>query len=304
MRLLKNCVVPFFFIVPLFGEFFFFDLPPVLAQQPVADENEKKRAFNEGNNFIKLGRHGEALAAYEKALKIDSTWAKAHYGKGLALKGLRRYPEALRAYQNAIRFDAGFGEAYFALSRLYSDLEQYDNAIGVLQKAVARQSHTGVADFPAGVTEKIFYALGLAYDKKNQHQEAANAFRRAAELNAKNFWAFYMLGNTLNKLGEYDEALAAVENAVALKENLHLALALQAEIYNGKNQPEQALKAAQAALQARADYAPANFEAGRALKILGRYNEAETYFLQAGKNPAWKKNAAYELEDIKRLRQN
>jgi superkiller protein 3 len=297
MRLLKNCVVPFF--VLLLGEFFFLDLPPVLAQQSGPDENEKKRAFNEGNNFIKLGRHAEALAAYEKALKIDSTWAKAYYGKGLALKGLRRYPEARRAYQNAIRLDADFGEAYFALSRLYNDLEQYDNAIAILQKAAARQS-----DFPAGVAEKIFYALGLAYDKKNQHQEAANAFRRAAELNAKYFWAFYMLGNALNKLGEYDEALAAVENAIALKENAHLALALQAEIHNGKNQPEQALKAAQAALQAKAGYAHANFEAGRALKILGRYSEAEIYFLEAGKNPVWKKNVAYELEEIKRLRQN
>jgi tetratricopeptide (TPR) repeat protein len=282
------------------GGIFLIAFSPVHEQQAQnAAENEKKRAFNDGNNFIKLGRYDEALIAYDKAINLDSTWGKAYYGKALALKGSRRYSEAVQAYQIAIRRDPNFGEAYFALGILYSEIEQHDKAIVVLRQAT---EHLHAS--PTGAAYKAFYALGLAYDKMNQFKEAVNALRRAQELNAKYFWAFYMLGNVLNKLGQYDEALAEIEGALALKENLHLALALQAEIYNAKNQPELALKAAQASLQASAGYPRANFEAGRALKLLRRFDEATTYFRAAGKDRAWQKNVEYEIEDIKRLQQN
>jgi len=46
---------------------------------------------------------------------------------------------------------------------------------------------------------KAFYALGLAYDKKNLHREAAAAFRRARQLDTQSFWAAYMLATALNK---------------------------------------------------------------------------------------------------------
>lgn len=299
MRLLKNFSVPFR-IFNVFGGIFLFAFSPIYDQHAQhAAETEKKRAFNEGNNFIKLGRYAEALVAYEKAVALDSTWAKAHYGRALALKGSRRYSEAAQAYQIAIQHDPNFGEAYFALGRLYSELDQHDKAIAVLRQATEHMPAS-----PTGAAYKAFYALGLAYDKMSQYREAANAFRRAKELNAKYFWAAYMLGNALNKLGQYDEALAEVEGALALKENLHLAWVLQAEIYNAKNQPELALNAAQAALQARTGYAPANFEAGRALKLLRRFEEARSHFLAAGKDRAWQKNVEYEIEDIKRLQQN
>ena len=274
---------------------------PVLGQNPAQsstpqkqqDENAKKQAFNDGNGLLKLGRHAEALAAYEKALQIDSTWAKADYGRGLALKGLRRYPDAIQAYKNAVRRDPTFGEAYFALGKIHSELEQFDEAISAYRKAVAHQPDS----------YKAFYALGLAYDKKNLHREAAAAFRRARQLEAKSFWAAYMLASTLNKLDEYDAALGTVDSVLALKENLHLVLSLQAQIYNAKNQPQQALEAAQAALKAKAGYAHAAYEAGRALKVLARYDEADVYFHEAAKDRAWKQNVDYELEELERLRE-
>lgn len=291
-RLHKNSSVIFIIVINLWGVLIF--LPTALLGWQASQaqiNNAKKRAFNDGNNFIKLGRYIEALAAYEKAAALDSVWAKAYYGKGLALKNLRRYAEAVQAYQTAIRHDPAFAEAYLALGKLHSDLEQYDQALEVLQKAIVQQPDSYQA----------YYALGLAYDKKSQTLEAVKAFQRAQQINPKYFLAGYMLGQTLNKLGRYDEALAVVASAVALKENLHLGLTLRAEIYNAKNEPAAALQAAQAALQVQANYAPANFEAGRALKALRRYNEAINYFLAAAQERSWQQTAEYEIEEIKKL---
>lgn len=291
-RLHKNFGVIFIILFNLWGVLFL--LPTALhgwQTSQAQTSNEKKRAFNNGNNFIKLGRYSEALTAYEKAAALDSVWAKAYYGKGLALKNLRRYSEAVQAYQTAIRHDPVFAEAYLALGKLYNDLEQYDQALEVLKKAIVQQPDS----------YQIHYALGLAYDKKGQTLEAVKAFQRAQQINPKYFLAGYMLGQTLNKLGRYDEALAVVESVVALKENLHLGLTLRAEIYNATDQPAAALQAAQAALQVQAHYAPANFEAGRALKALRRYNEAINYFLAAAKERSWQPTAEYEIEEIKKL---
>jgi tetratricopeptide (TPR) repeat protein len=253
-------------------------------------ENEKKRAYNDGNSLLKRGQYAEALAAYEQSLKVDSTFAKAHYGRGLALKGLRRPQEAIKAYQTAIRLDPADDAAYFALGKIYSDLEQHDNAISVYQKAIEREPNS----------YKAYYELGLSYQKKNQFKEAVEVFRKATQLNSNYHQAFYALGSSLNKLGNNQEALAALQNAVAWKDK-HLVYILQAEILLQMDKHEEALQTAQEALKAKPNSAAASYYAGRALKDMGRYSEAIAYFSEAKKDRAWQKSADYEIDGIQQL---
>jgi tetratricopeptide (TPR) repeat protein len=50
-------------------------------------------------------RYVEALAAAERALKLDETSAEAYYVRGTCLAMLARYDEALHDFERALRLD-------------------------------------------------------------------------------------------------------------------------------------------------------------------------------------------------------
>lgn len=51
----------------------------------------------------KLKKHDEAIAQYEKALKIAPTWAELHYNLGLALFEKEQYAQAKKHASVAYR---------------------------------------------------------------------------------------------------------------------------------------------------------------------------------------------------------
>jgi tetratricopeptide (TPR) repeat protein len=61
-----------------------------------------KKCFNKGVELSELGRHEEALKAYEKAVEINPQYAKAWFYKGFALGEFERHEEALKAFDKAI----------------------------------------------------------------------------------------------------------------------------------------------------------------------------------------------------------
>ena len=55
-----------------------------------------------------LGRHEEALAAYDRALGLDPNNAAAHKGRGQVLSSLGQYAEAQAAFNLALALDPGY----------------------------------------------------------------------------------------------------------------------------------------------------------------------------------------------------
>ncbi len=84
---------------------------PVATKKPTVDpaivkNNQKEEEYyKQGNNFIKAGKYMEAIANYNKALKINPDNAYAHWGKGNAYKGLGNYKQSLICYEMALILD-------------------------------------------------------------------------------------------------------------------------------------------------------------------------------------------------------
>jgi len=254
--------------------------------------NAVKRAFNDGNNAYKLGQLQEALNHYNKAISLDATFVQAYYGKGLTLKKQRKYKEALAAFQAAIDNNAAYSAAYLALGTTYSQLSQPDKAIQVYNQAIQYDP----------TSAKMHYSLGEVYlNKKKDYKKASENFRKATQLDPGYDRAFSSLGVSLIEIGKLDQAIMALENALAVTkkkrwEGPHYRLAVA---YNKKSAYSKAKAAAIEALNNKKNYAPAAYEAGKACKELGQFNEAINYFGIAGKSRVWKKTADYEIDLIK-----
>ena len=89
--------------------------PIKIRRGPEARRKRWKAAayYNRGNAKGALGRHEEAIADYDEALRIDPQLAAACYNRGNAKGVLGRHEEAIADYDEALRIDPQLAAAYY-----------------------------------------------------------------------------------------------------------------------------------------------------------------------------------------------
>ena len=126
-----------------------------------------------------IGRYGEAVAAFDRAIALDPGYGEAWRNRGLSLSQLHRYDEAEVSYQRALEIDPQDIEAYYerALSRKASG-----NITGALESV-----DMAVAIVPAGRETTILLAQswvlrGDILTTLNREIEANESYQRAHEI--------------------------------------------------------------------------------------------------------------------------
>lgn len=157
----------------------------------------------QGDRLVKQGRHQEALAHYERAIRMVRRPSYAWTSRGVAMKYLGRVDEALRCHENAIRLDpenevawCNLGTVYFKKAELGKALECYDKAIHLRPKYAIAWNNKGVV---------------LA--RMNQFEEANRCHGKATSLRPTYVAAWLNRGEVLARLGAHEEAQRCVERA-------------------------------------------------------------------------------------------
>jgi DNA-binding SARP family transcriptional activator len=92
------------------------------------------------NRGVELQQGGEIKAAigdYQRAIRLNSAYAEAHYNLADAYEEIPDYDKALEEYQRAINADFAFYQAYNNLSRLYIlRRRDYGAALRLLDRAL------------------------------------------------------------------------------------------------------------------------------------------------------------------------
>jgi tetratricopeptide (TPR) repeat protein len=95
-------------------------------RDPIVEE-----AMSKGAQLLTEQKYKEALAEFNRALSVDSTYPDAYVGKGDALKGLEEYAPAINAYTQAIQFapqNAPSAAAFNGRGEAALELGQHDMA--------------------------------------------------------------------------------------------------------------------------------------------------------------------------------
>ena len=111
-----------------------------------------------GNSLFGLGRFEEALAAYAKAIELDTFDVQARCNYGSTLYSLGRYVDALNACDAAILTDETFAPAYINVAHCLVALKHEDEAVYALQQAFSLDPEnaelgTTVADMAADLDD-------------------------------------------------------------------------------------------------------------------------------------------------------
>ncbi len=174
--------------------------------------------------------------------------AREHFEKGIEAYKQNRDGEAVEAFQQAIRLQPDYAEAHLRLGLAYAALGQRDEAIKEYEEAV-RHYKASTRRYPKDAGGH--FNFGLAHTKLTRHEEAVKAYRQAVRLQPDDSDKQYELGLAYTKLAQYREAVAALERAIDLDPDNFRAVEALERARSGLNRREAFLKQQEKALEKR-----------------------------------------------------
>ena len=217
----------------------------------------------------------EAMKTFRRVIALRPDHALALYNLGLLLKRVDRTRDAIDALQRALAIEPR-PEVRFALGTLYLHEGDFGRATKALEAALAAQ--------PQSVDGYITLAAVLR--AKGQLPESIDALRRAIALQPDSWNAHAALAATLRLAGE--AAAAHQETVVAERLRGQAALEREATTWTAvgiarleAGDPTQAVERFRRALSIFEAYAPAHYQLGRALALLGQPDDARAAFARA-----------------------
>ncbi|GAC1357419.1 MAG: hypothetical protein NVSMB38_39760 [Ktedonobacteraceae bacterium] len=291
-------------------------------------QKTKQQLVDDGNFMFNTGRYIEALNAFDRAIRLDPTYADAYEGRGSVLYQLERYAEALASYEQAIQLDAQYAQAYLGQGNVLYYLKRYDEALACQELALqfdpaltdAQLSKANVLYYMGRFAEALtayeevarcdpncaqaYDGMGWALRQLLRREEALAAYKRAVELDPNNPSSYNGMGRTLYRLGHYQEALPFFEQAIQLDAHIALVYEFRGDTLYHMKRYDEALVAYHQAIQLDPNTASTHDGKARTLWRLHRPEEALPCFERAIKlNP--KLETAYEgkgsvLSDLKR----
>jgi tetratricopeptide (TPR) repeat protein len=202
--------------------------------------HESQRLFEEGVALETAGRYEDALDAYVRAVRSDSTHPDAQYGYANMLSRLGHLRDALDAYDTAISLDQNDEHMWHNKGIVLHRLERFHEALAAYDRAnqlnaddlVARQGRAmcllglGLNGEAVEECDRILHlepeddithrVRGDALAKLERYKDAIASYRRASEIDPSNAFALRDIGTLLVDIGRLGEALEALDQALEM----------------------------------------------------------------------------------------
>ena len=212
----------------------------------------------------RIGRNGEAMASYDRALELAPHSAEAWFGRGMTLLAMGRVSEAITSFERVLAVKPDLTQVHLLRAKLQTDLGRHDAALEGIDKLLALMP--ALAEAWLGRSNILFAA--------KRYPEALSAVERALELKPDLAEAWHGRGNVLNELRQYEQALAAYDKALALNRNFAGAWHGRGNVLSEVKRHQEALGAYDKALTLAPDLTAAWLGRGNVLNLLKQLPEA------------------------------
>ena len=201
--------------------------PPALKLAPKVDTVDARMWNEKGNLLFRAGAVDDAIKAYNKAIKADRGFGWAYCNLGIAYLHLRKFAEAVLLLQKSLELLQTAREqavAWNELGNLYRCLNDYHNAAEAYRRADELDpEHAGVRDTveylhaePNAGNAQVWNQLGDSFFKASAYPEAADCYRKAAELEPHNGGSFSNLALCLTLQSKFEEAVLVYLRSIEL----------------------------------------------------------------------------------------
>ncbi len=167
---------------------------------PFAEITDANVAFAEGNRLFDDNQTEMAIAAYKRAVELNSDFAEAYFKMGIAYALLEK--EAMRTGTGEIVP----GETTSNKTVKQNSEKMFEKAVTAYKKLIATSHNDANAHFN----------LARAYNKLNKDEESEKEFEIAVKLKPDDVEYQTELGAIRIKLAKYHEALIPLKKALEL----------------------------------------------------------------------------------------
>lgn len=170
----------------------------------VVDEADPRSLAQLGDAAMQSGKLPEALALFERSLKLQPDDEEAHFNAGFLCAQLGRTDEAIFHYQEAVRVLPEYGEAHNNLGNLFRRVGRTADAVRHFELALQHSpsSHSAHNN------------LGTALAMEGRVAEAIPHFVAATDANPGYAEAWMNLGNAYVQVGRVEESIRVFRKAL------------------------------------------------------------------------------------------
>lgn len=137
----RNQLIPAVLFLPLLGGCALFQSSDNASVEPASrvagTTDHPESLYQLGRYYQGQNRHEQAIAAYTRALQVDSHFSKAHNGLGVVYSLQGRYDEAIQALELAIREAPDDAYIYSNLGYVYYLKGLDAQAVATLERAIS-----------------------------------------------------------------------------------------------------------------------------------------------------------------------
>ncbi|HUB67574.1 MAG TPA: tetratricopeptide repeat protein [Candidatus Methylacidiphilales bacterium] len=226
---------------------------------------------NLGSALAREGRTDEAIAQFQKALKLEPDYPEAHNNLGDALLREGQVNEATEQFQDALKINPQFADAHYDLGLALAHRGEIDEGIGQFQEALKIDP----------LLTEARYNIGVALLQKGQLNEAITQFQEALKINPGDAQIYLGLGNAFSKKGQLDDAVVQFQKALEIDPGKAEARGNLGVVFLQKGEVDEAIPQFQKALEINPNYGEAHNGLGIALAQKGQLREAILEFQKA-----------------------
>ena len=234
-------------------------------------DGEAEAWYKLGDEQDDLGKYEEAIASFDKALKIKPDFHQAWKSRGIVLRKLGKFEEAIASYDKALEFKPDYHEAWNNRGVALDELGRFDEAIASYDKALEIKPDL----------HEAWCNRGIALDNLGKLEEAIASYNKALAIKPDDHYSWHHRGYALVHLGRLEEAIASYDKALKIKPNYHHTWINRGYALKNLGRLEEAIASYDKALEIKPDFHQAWIHRGYALVNLGRFEEAIASFDKA-----------------------
>jgi len=202
-----------------------------------------------------------ALAAYDRAIDVNSADALAHYNRGSVLRELGQWNAALTSFGQAVALNTDFSQAYAARAEMLQKLNQLAPALESYDESLALN--------PSDATTHNNRAVLL--QKMRRFDAALAGYDQALTLDSGYAEAHFNRGTVLTDLDQADAALESYDRAIAMRPNFGDAHVNRGFVLQDKGLIHEAIASYRHSLSIDSELAEAHYNLALASLAIGDY---------------------------------